>query len=395
MINRIPVRNNSATSSIDMEKSAISVAKKIRIAHLIYSFEIGGLEKGIATVVKNASPQFEHVILCLTTSGESESLLPPNTQVVELDKPPGNSPLSLLKLSRILKSLGPDIVHTRNWSGMDGIIAARMAGIRAVVHGEHGWGMEDPEGLHPKRILIRKFLSRWVNEYTCVSKQIAKWLRNVIRVRKPLTQIYNGVDVEKYRPGNSGTRIRAELGITAHVPLVGVVGRLDPIKDHSTLFRAFETVRTVLPEARLLVVGDGPERKRLESQAGDGVIFLGNRSDVPEILRALDLFVLPSLNEGISNTILEAMATSTPVVAARVGGNPELMEDECTGILIRPGDFQAMAEAIVRYLQYPDLRTRHGEAARQTVIKRFSIEAMVRSYEAVYRRVGRGTQYSL
>ena len=378
-----------------MERTVISVAKKIRIVHLIYSFETGGLEKGIATIVNNTSPLFEHVILCLTTSGESESLLPPNTEVVELHKPPGNSPLFLLKLSRVLKNLRPDIVHTRNWSGMDGIIAARMAGIRAVVHGEHGWGMEDPEGLHPKRILIRKFLSRWVNEYTCVSKQIAKWLRNVIRVRKPLTQIYNGVDVEKYCPGNSGTRIRAELGITPHVPLVGVVGRLDPIKDHSTLFWAFETVRTVLPEAQLLVVGDGPERKRLENQAGDGVIFLGNRSDVPEILRALDLFVLPSLNEGISNTILEAMATGTPVVATRVGGNPEIVEDERTGILVKPGDSQSMAEAIVRYLQYPDLRTRHGEAARQTVINRFSIEAMVRSYEAVYRRLDRRHQYSL
>jgi sugar transferase (PEP-CTERM/EpsH1 system associated) len=372
-----------------MKSSLISVAKKIRIAHLIYSFEIGGLEKGIATVVKNASPQFEHVILCLTTSGKSESLLPTNTQVVELHKPPGNSPLFLLKLTRVLKSLGPDIVHTRNWSGMDGIIAARVVGIRAVVHGEHGWGMDDPEGLLLKRVLIRRFLAHWVSEYTCVSKQIANWLCNDVRVRKPVTQIYNGVDVEKYRPGNSGTRIRAELGITAHVPLIGVVGRLDPIKDHPTLFRAFEIVRTVLPEARLLVVGDGPERKRLENQAGDGVIFLGNRSDVPEILRAFDLFVLPSLNEGISNTILEAMATGIPVVVTRVGGNPEIVEDERTGVLVKPGDFQSMASAIVRYLQHPDLRAKHGEAGRQSVLKRFSIEAMVRSYEAVYQRLDR------
>lgn len=372
-----------------MERTVISVTKKIRIVHLIYSFETGGLEKGIATVVNNASPLFEHVILCLTTSGESERLLPPNTQVVELHKPQGNSPLSLLKLSRVLKSLRPDIVHTRNWSGMDGIIAARMAGIRAVLHGEHGWGMEDPQGLHTKRVLIRRFLSRWVSEYTCVSKQIENWLRNDVRVRKPVTQIYNGVDAEKYCPGNGRDQIRAELGLAADIPLVGVVGRLDPIKDHPTLFRAFEAVRTVLPEARLLVAGDGPERKRLEGQAGEGVIFLGNRSDVPEILRALDLFVLPSLNEGISNTILEAMATGTPVVATRVGGNPELVEDECTGILVKPGDFQSMASAILRYLEHADLRARHSEAGRQSVLKRFSIEAMVRSYEAIYRRLDR------
>ena len=372
-----------------MERTVISATKKTRIIHLIYSFGTGGLEKGIATVVNNASPLFEHVILCLTTSGKSESLLPPNTQVVELHKPPGNSPLFLLKLSRVLKNLRPDIVHTRNWSGIDGIIAARMAGIRAVVHGEHGWGMEDPQGLHPKRILIRRFLSRWVSEYTCVSKQIENWLCNDVRVRKPVTQIYNGVDVDKYWQGNGRDRIRVEIGLAADIPLVGVVGRLDPIKDHTTLFRAFEAVRTVLTKACLLVVGDGQERKRLENQAGDGVIFVGNRSDVPEILRALDLFVLPSLNEGISNTILEAMATGIPVVATRVGGNPELLEDEYTGTLVKPGDFQSMASAILRYLEHADLRARHGEAGRQSVLNRFSIEAMVRSYEAVYRRLDR------
>jgi hypothetical protein len=130
------------------KRSTASSPFKTRIVHLVYSFDTGGMEKGVATLVKSVSPEFEHVILCLTTSGKSESLLPPNRQVIELHKPPGNSPLFLLKLSRVLKNIGPDIIHTRNWSGMDGIIAARMAGIRAVVHGEHGWGMEDgtPKG---------------------------------------------------------------------------------------------------------------------------------------------------------------------------------------------------------------------------------------------------------
>jgi len=363
--------------------------KKIRIAHVLYSFGTGGLEKGVATLVQQASKEMEHIILCLKSAGDSVRLLVAGTKVITLGKTEGNSPFFILKLARKIRLLKPDIVHTRNWSGMDGIIAARMAGIRAVVHGEHGWGMQDPQGLHPKRILIRRFLSRWVDEYTCVSKEIENWLCNDVRVGKPVTQIYNGVDVEKYCSGNGRDLIRAELGLADDIPLVGIVGRLDPIKNHPTLFRAFEAVRTVLPEARLLVVGDGSERERLENRAGDGVIFLGNRSDVPEILRALDLFVLLSLNEGISNTILETMATGIPIVATRVGGNPELVEDGRTGILVKEGDLQSIASAILRYLQHADLRARHGEAGRQSVFKRFSIQAMVRSYEAVYRRLDR------
>ena len=364
---------------------------KIRIVHILHSFGTGGLEKGIATLVRNASPEFEHVILCAATSGKSERLLPSNTEVVELHKLPGNSLVFLLRLSRVLKSLRPDIVHTRNWGGMDGIIAARMAGVRSILHGEHGWEVLDPNGRNPKRVLARTILSRVVREYTCVSKQIRLWLEKTIGVKKSVTQIYNGVDTEFYSPNGSRKRTRARLDISPSTFVIGTVGRLDPIKDHPTLLRAFEDIQKRISNAVLLIVGDGPERKRLEALAGKGVFFLGNRSDVPELLKALDVFVLPSQNEGISNTILEAMATALPVVATNVGGNPELV-DESTGFLVEPGDFQSMASALVRYLENPDLRTRHGRAGREKVIREFIIEKMVRSYEEVYERVSRAAR---
>lgn len=366
--------------------------KKIRIVHVLYSFDTGGLEKGVATIVRNASSQFEHIILCLATSGRSERLLPPNTQIIELHKPPGNSPVFLLRLSRVLKGLRPDIVHTRNWGGMDGIIASRLAGIRSVIHGEHGWGMEDPEGLHPKRIFIRRFLSNWVGEYTCVSKQIKKWLCDDIRVKRNVTQIYNGVDADRYNAEKDRGHIRSELGLAPDAPVIGVVGRLDPIKDHPTLLKAFEEVRAIRQEVRLLVVGDGPERKRLENLAGEGVFFLGNRSDVPDILKDLDIFVLPSLNEGISNTILEAMAAGLPVVVTRVGGNHELVEDTFNGFLFKPGDSKSLASVLLQYLEHPNLRRQHGYAGRQRVQENFTVQAMVSSYEMVYRRLAYVTQ---
>jgi sugar transferase (PEP-CTERM/EpsH1 system associated) len=361
--------------------------KSIRVVHVLHSFSTGGLEKGVATLVCNGSPWIEHIILCLSVSGDSERMLPSEKRVVELHKREGNSCVFLWRLSRALKSLGANVVHTRSWGGIDGIIAARLAGIHSVVHGEHGWGMVDPNGLHPKRVYIRRFVSRWVREYTCVSKQIESWLRDDIGIKKRVTQIYNGVDTEKYSPGGDRTRIRQALGLAVNSPVLGVVARLDSIKDHPTLFSAFETVRKKHPEVQLVVVGEGPDRKRLESIAGKGVVFLGNRTDVEIILKALDVFVLTSLNEGISNTILEAMGTGLPVVATHVGGNPELVEHGQTGFLVKPGDSQALSSVLLWYLECHDLLIQHGKAGRKKVIDRFSIQAMVRAYEEVYERV--------
>ena len=365
----------------------VSINNQIRIVHVLYSFETGGLEKGIATLVRKASPEFEHAILCMSTSGKSEGLLPLNTQLIELHKRPGNSPSFLLKLSRVIKGLRPHIVHTRNWGGVDGIVAARLAGISSVVHGEHGWEVLDPNGHNPRRILIRRILSRCVREYTCVSKHIKAWLGETVRIKKPISQIYNGVDTEMYSPNGATKNLRAELTIPLNALVIGCVGRLDPIKDHPTLFRAFEIVQQQVPNAVLLTVGDGILRQRLDTSSRKGIMFLGNRSDVPAILTMLDVFVLASRNEGISNTILEAMASAVPVVVTNVGGNPEIVEHERTGFLVEPGDAQAMAKAILLYADNPELRLRHGQEGRKRVLKDFTIENMVRSYEAVYRRV--------
>jgi sugar transferase (PEP-CTERM/EpsH1 system associated) len=360
---------------------------EIRVVHVLHSFGTGGMEKGIATLIGNSSEMFEHVVVCLSASGESEKLLPKEAKICALSKPAGNSLLFLMRLARQLKALNPDVVHTRNWGGMDAILAARFAGIGAVIHGEHGWDLGDPEGINQRRVKVRRFLSRWVKEFTCVSKHMERWLLDEVKIRRPVSQIYNGVDTGVFCPGDEGFRIRKELGISEKTFVAGVIGRLDPIKDHLSLFSAFEALRKQRTDARLLVVGDGPARRRLESAAGEGVVFLGNRLDVPEILRSVDVFVLPSLNEGISNTILEAMAAGVAVVATRVGGNPELVEDGQTGTLVSARDKEAFASALIRYLDDPGLRRLHGEAGRTRVRNHFSISKMVDGYEAVYRRV--------
>ncbi len=359
--------------------------KRLRVVHVLHSFGTGGLEKGIAALIRHASADIEPVVLCLSRNGASARLVPPGTRILELFKPPGNSLRFVGRLAREIRSLRPDVVHTRNWGGLEGVLAGRMIGFRAVVHGEHGWEMQDPDGSDPRRVRTRRFLSRWVREYTCVSRRMEKWLEREVRVRKPVTQVYNGIDTKVYAPGPAAA-LRKALNLPAGAPVVGTVGRLDPIKDHRTLLEAFAAVRRRRPEACLLVVGDGAERRNLEPAAGEGVWFLGSRQDVPELLRAMDLFVLPSINEGISNTLLEAMASGLPAIATRTGGNPELVDHQRTGLLFPVGDVRALAEGIERYLSHGELRAAHGRAAREEAVQRFGVEGMVRAYERVYRR---------
>jgi sugar transferase (PEP-CTERM/EpsH1 system associated) len=363
----------------------VAATRALRVVHVIHWLGAGGLEKGISTLVRNASKDVEHVVVAMSGVRDPERLLPAATPLLNLKKPEGHSLRFLGRLAGVLRELSPCVVHTRNWAGMDGVVAARLAGIRAVVHGEHGWGVDDPLGTSRRRIRVRRFLSRWTRFFLCVSQDLERWLREDVRVRCPVIQIYNGVDMSAFAGAPTGAEVKAELGLRPDALLVGFVGRLDLIKDHPTLFRAFARVRERFPHAELLCVGDGPDRAAIERELVPGVHLLGTRYDVPRIVRALDLFVLTSKNEGISNTILEAMASGLPVVATRVGGNPELVEDGTTGRLFPVGDVDALAKALSDYLAEPALRAAHGAAGRDRALRRFGTPAMVHAYEQVWR----------
>lgn len=349
--------------------------------HVVDSFGIAGLEKGVGAVTNGTSDEFDHTLVVLRYLHHITVPLPPGTEIVKMDKRPGISLRFLWRLSRTLKKLRPDVVQTRNWGSVEGIVAARLAGLRGVIHGEHGWSVVDPHGRDTKQVRARRFLSRWVREFTCVSRAIEQWLQDDVRVRVPITQIYNGIDTEAYRPGPEGAAVREELGVPADAWVLGMVARPDPIKDPATLFRAFAKVRERVPHACLVPVAFAPEEPM------DGVFPAGVRSDVAQVLRAFDVFALTSLNEGISNTILEAMATGLPVIATRVGGNPELIVDGETGRLFPVGADDELASILVEYATQPELCRAHGAAARQRVVSAFSLPSMVDGYRAVYRRV--------
>jgi sugar transferase (PEP-CTERM/EpsH1 system associated) len=317
--------------------------------------------------------------------------------VLSIGKRPGKDLPSYYRMWRTLRRLQPDIVHTRNLGTLDMQLAAAAAGVRRRVHGEHGWSPADPQGLDPRNLRLRRLLRSLPRGYVAMSRDIARWLEQSIGVPAArIRQLYSGVDAGRFRPEGP---VPADLpwprdpGAGAPPVILGSVGRFDPIKNHAGLLRAFRAILERHPEwrgrLRLIIAGDGPLRGDLEALARelgleDSAWLPGARSDVPELMRAMDVFVLPSINEGISNTILEAMATGRPVVAGRAGGNPELVVDGLTGALYDPGDPNGLATAMEQYVQQADLRQSHGEAGRRRVIEQFSLDAMVTRYGEFY-----------
>ena len=179
------------------------------------------------------------------------------------------------------------------------------------------------------------------------------------------------------------------LGLPEEGIVIGTVGRFDPIKDQPLLLRAFSGLESPEKTLRLVLIGDGPERETLESmreelRCKDRIVLLGERNDVEKILPALDVFVLSSKNEGMSNTILEGMAAGLPIVATSVGGNVELIIQDKTGLLFRPGDIRGLTEALKFYIAHQEERKLHGANGRLEAERRFSVSRMIREYETLY-----------
>ena len=353
------------------------------------------MEHGVVNLLNGTADRFDHTIICLRTSDPEfrQRIRSRDVQVFELNKRDGNDPRTYLKLFALLRRLSPDIVHTRNLPTIDLSPIIRAAGIARIVHGEHGRDLLEPDGNNRRYNFIRRTLSPLIDRYICVSQDLGGWLGQTVGVpRNKIEQIYNGVDIERFRPSARSDR--------DHIPnagpedlVIGTVGRMEGVKDQLTLAHAFvelvERTGSAGLRLKLVMVGDGrlyqPVLEVLQ-QAGLGkqIWLPGARHDVPDLIRELDIFVLPSQAEGISNTILEAMASGLPVVATAVGGNTELVTPNVTGTLVPSENPSAMARALLQYVNNPDRVERTGEHARRHAVERFSLPAMVRRYAEVY-----------
>lgn len=367
------------------------------VAHIIYRLDVGGLENGLVNLVNGLpADRFRHVIVCLTDyTSFRQRITAPNVELIALNKPAGNSPGTHVRMLRLLRRLRPAIVHTRNLAAQEHQIAAFLAKVPVRIHSEHGRDADDRDGTNWKYLTIRRFLRPLVHHYVALSLDLRQYLTTRVKVPSArITHICNGVDTEKFHPAPSGRRLIGPPGFADDDSVViGTVGRMDPVKDPLNLVRAFVYAAAAAPDLaprlRLVMVGDGVlrtaastllESSRLSSQAW----LPGSMSDVSQVLQGLDVFVLPSLSEGISNTILEAMASGLPVIATRVGGNPELMLDGITGRLVPHADHEALSGAIVDYARDPVVRQQQGRRARDHALEQFSIHRMIDAYACLY-----------
>ena len=371
--------------------------RRLKIVHLVYSFGMGGLENVIVQLI-NRLPvdRFEHTVVALTTVSEfQQRVCRPDVRFIELNKPPGHAVSLYPRIYRLLRELRPDVLHTCNLAALEVVPLAWLARVPLRVHAEHGWDAHDPNGRNLRYQRLRRLYKPFVSQYVAVSRDLDNYLARAIGV--PVTRrrlIANGVDTETFAPA------RGERHPVSGCPfqpgrhwLVGTVGRLQTVKNQPLLARAFVRALREKPAmrgtARLVIVGEGPLRAEVEqvlAEAGMGDLawLPGARHDVADVLRALDLFVLPSQAEGTSCTLQEAMACGLPVVATAVGGTPDLVNDGVTGQLVPPDDEASLARALAQAFDQPDVVARQGQAARDQAVQRFGMCGMLRQYQQLF-----------
>lgn len=302
--------------------------------------------------------------------------------------------IALGQLAALFRREQPDIVHTHtSKAGLLGRLAAWLAGVPAVVHTPHGHVFYGHFGrlaswwfLQLERLLAAR--TTWMIALTEAERD-EHLARGVGRVDR-FAVVPSGIDLARFREAGEKAGTRPGGGdCPSEVIVIGSVGWLTPVKGHRVLLEAASRLKPKWPRLHVVIVGGGPlwdELARLARARGmaDAVRLLGTRADVPDCLAGMDIYVQPSLNEGMGRALIEAMAAGRPVVASRTGGIPAIVEDRKTGLLVPPGDPDALAAAIAELIEHPEWARALGRAARERIGEAFSVPAMVQAVEAVY-----------
>jgi len=366
----------------------------LRVLHVIDSLGVGGTERGILKIMDGLDSQSFEQRICAIRGSDPKLAESPSVRgrLLSVGSKARGFQFLVFRLMRVMKMYRPHIVHSRNWGAIEAALAGRLAGVPVVIHSEHGYELDMLSGLPLRRRLLRNVVYRLCDSFFTVSRDLQSyhcrqgWISpNRVRV------ISNGVDTRLFAPNAEARfQIRKRLGLTPESIVLGSVGRMVPIKDHKTLLCSAERLTRSGFDVRVLLVGGGPESEqhRRYAESSDALngrlTFVGSELDVSALYQAMDIFVLPSICEGMSNTLLEAMASGLPCVATNVGGNPELVGDGRWGYLFSPKDVAGLTELLERLIAGPDLRARFSRTGREEAVARFSLERMILDYANLY-----------
>jgi glycosyltransferase involved in cell wall biosynthesis len=364
---------------------------KINVLQLVEGFGLGGAEKKVWELIAQMDRSRFRTVVC--SFGISEGIRDYFTglgvKVITLNRRHRFDLSLIFKLRRVIRQERIDIVMTTLfYADMMGALVGKWAGAKGVFSWET---ISSPEWLIPRRLYPYRAVIRLADKVISVSRATARWLVEKRGVSpEHIVVIPYGVDLSLFKNGED-KELRRELGLSDHQPVVGMVGRLVPQKGHRYLIDAAVKVIESVPDVRFVLAGDGPLRPELEQQVcdrglQDHFFFLGLRHDIPRVLRSFDIFTLPSMFEGLPNVVLEAMATSKPIVATPVDGTKEAVKHGTSGLLVPPRNIDKLASALIELLKNPKRAREMGRNARERVEKEFSLELQVKSFEDLFER---------
>ncbi len=363
---------------------------KSRILQLVEDLKVGGAERVIAEMAKGLDREkFAVCVWCLARGGEiADELEESGIQTKILDIQNYHNPIQAIKFVRLLRKEGPDIIHCHGYfASVIGRIAAKLSGVPALISHVHStyWNYRK------RHILMERILSFLTHKIVCCSEAVKKFVTECEGIKpSKVMVIYNGVDEEKFFLRKNSSSLKTQLGIHPEDSVVGTISSLAPHKGQADLIRAAPAVFESFPHVRILIVGDGMLREKLENltrdlKIQDRVIFAGTRTDAAQLLSLMDVFVLPSSSrEGLGLAIIEAMACEKPVVATAVGGIPEVVLNGETGFLVPPRNPDALARAIGELLHNPQKAKEMGRRGRMRFEEKFTRKKMISEIEALY-----------
>ena len=363
--------------------------KKIHIAFLVHTYGFGGLENMVTNLVNHIDPdRFKSTIITFAPLKPLNNRVDFNhVQVISLNKNDGNNLMLIYKIYRMLKKVGVDIVQTHNWgTAIEGILGAKLARIPGIVHAERGT-IEDRK----RNIVLQRFLWGFADQVLSVSEAHRKKLTNIIGFpHEQVKVIVNGVDTERFFPNPEIKEvIRKNLGLKKGSFCIGTVGSLRTVKNQSLLVNACRVILSHFDQVEVLIVGAGPLESQLKQKVktlglSEKFLFAGAQPNIPGILNALDIFVLPSRSEGMPNAVLEAMACGIPTIATSVGGVPEVIEDGKNGLLIASEDEPHLIQALKELIQNHEKRQMIGIEGRRRIVSNFNLKKMIVEYQVLY-----------